>query len=266
MASDVHRRDELAAFLRRRRESADPERFGLPRGRRRTSGLRREELAVLAGVSPTWYSYIEQGRNIRPSDDVIDGIARVLGLTVAEHAHLRTLASRRSGRMAVEQPLNDVELQAALDRFEPWPAYLTGPLADVLMWNQSSTEWFTDFSLLPPGRSLLRWMLTAPEARRRLVHWENATRDLIARVRGATADCLDVPEIAATLAELQEVSPPTVRCWWTERPVEGPTSTLRRLRHPTTGETDMRVWVFTWGDDPSVRLVLHVPVERPAPT
>jgi hypothetical protein len=111
-----------------------------------------------------------------------------------------------------------------------------------------------------PGQNLLRWMLTSPEARVRMVHWEKVTRDLIARVRGATADGLDVPEIAAALAELEELSPPSARRWWTERQVEGPSSSERRLRHPTMGETDMRVWVFTWGDDPSVRLVLHVPV------
>src|SRR4051794_25097204 len=134
------RRAELSDFLRQRRAQVSPERFGIERnGRRRTPGLRREEIAQLAGVGLSWYTWLEQGRDIKPSAQVLDALARVLELDAGERAHLFHLAR-------VELPLPDPdylheappELRALVDALVPHPAYLLSPRTDVLAWNRAA--------------------------------------------------------------------------------------------------------------------------------
>jgi transcriptional regulator with XRE-family HTH domain len=262
MAHGDQRRRELAAFLKSRREASDPAEYGLPSGRRRGPGLRREELAMLAGVSPTWYTYLEQARDINPSSEVIQSLGRVLRLPASEQRHLAALASRDPGPTPSELASDNDTLRVVLDRFEPWPAYLTGPLSNILLWNDAAVSWYTDFDAIPLHRNLLFWMLTAAEARERLVDWEAETRDVMARVRGACVSMLEDPHVSATLEELRAHSP-LMRSWWTEQAVEGPQRRVRRFRHPVHGVRDLSVCVFHWGEDLTTRLVLHVPIDDP---
>lgn len=185
-------RQELAQFLRRCRERTSPADLGLPvRSRRRTPGLRREEVAFLAGLSPSWYAYLEQGRDIRASAEVISSLARVLRLTGDERAYLHLLAT--GSPMPVESPHGNTEdqvVRAAVAEMgqSNLPVYAADVHGDLIAWNDATTTWYTDFGALPPGRrNMLWWMLTAPEARERFVNWEDDTRDVVGRFRRAAA-------------------------------------------------------------------------------
>src|SRR5919198_4948999 len=162
------RRSELADFLRDRRARVTPDSVGLPDdGRRRTPGLRREEVALLAGVGLSWYTWLEQGRDIKPSAQVLDALARVLRLAGAERAHLFHLA-----RVELPLPGGDYpreappELAAIVDGLVPNPAYLIGPRADVLAWNRAATALLGTPSAAPDGRPNLLWWLFTSDDRR----------------------------------------------------------------------------------------------------
>jgi transcriptional regulator with XRE-family HTH domain len=147
---DAIRRRELAAFLRSRRERLTPHQVGIPiTGRRRTPGLRREEVAQLAGVGVTWYTWLEQGRDIRPSDQVLGAIARTLQLDAHEAAHLFTLAGLPA--RASQQDCNAVPPGAAalLDRLDPWPAMVQNPRTDILAYNRGYNWLLGDVDELP---------------------------------------------------------------------------------------------------------------------
>src|SRR5213592_606582 len=160
------RRSELADFLRDRRARVSPESVGLlDNGRRRTPGLRREEVAQLAGVGLSWYTWLEQGRDIKPSAQVLDALARVLRLDTAERAHLFHLA-----RVELPLPAGDYpryappDLAHFVERVTPYPAYLLGPRTDVLAWNATATGMLGEPTRAPDGRkNLLWWLFTADE-------------------------------------------------------------------------------------------------------
>src|SRR5215472_154383 len=145
---DQARRTELAKFLRTRRERLSPEAFGLPSGtRRRTPGLRREELALLAGVGTTWYTWLEQGRAITVSKQVLESLARIVRLGAAERAHLFVLA--RDDLPADPFPLTqtiDPALQLIVDTMGVYPALVLNPRWDILAWNQAACRVLGDFS------------------------------------------------------------------------------------------------------------------------
>jgi transcriptional regulator with XRE-family HTH domain len=166
---------ELAGFLRSRRARIDPEQVGFPVGaRRRSQGLRREEVAVLAGVSPTWYTYLEQGRNINPSPEVLDSLAQVLLLTEDERRYVHLLALGHPP-VVTAQPSGSSDLLAdvvAAIGDCPHPLYAENHRGDVIAWNQAAVHWYTDFAALPTGRcNMLWWLMTSPEARQRIPDW-----------------------------------------------------------------------------------------------
>lgn len=193
MPARAQRLTDLGDFLRIRRERISPDHVGLPAGpRRRTRGLRREEVAVLAGLSPTWYTYLEQGRDIRASSEVVESLARVLRLDEDERRYFYLLAHERN------PPVGDCQLavppRTAADRMTGvvrstgHPAYADNLYGDVLAWNDAAEDWYTDFSQLPPGRrNMLWWVFADPMARKRLVNWAEDAKDLAARFRLASA-------------------------------------------------------------------------------
>jgi len=148
LAPPPTRREQLAEFLRHRREHTPPESVGLPAdGRRRTPGLRREEISMLAGVGLSWYTWLEQGRDITPSASVLDALARVLGLGAAERAHLFDLAGVPTPASADPYPAEaPAELREMVLGLAPWPAYLLGPRCDVLVWNAPATTMYVGHS------------------------------------------------------------------------------------------------------------------------
>lgn len=264
MTAASHRSD-LGHFLRSRRERLSPEAVGLPPGvRRRSPGLRREEVAVLANVSPTWYTYLEQGRRIRPSNEVLDSLADALRLNVTERRYLHALGSPPSPQVqpdlspppdAVHAVQQLMDLAGAL----PYPVYATDGRGTFLGWNANTPEWYDDFSSYPVRqRHMGWWMFTSPVARERLVHWENDAKDFAARIRyflGTSRADLEVRKIVADLCE----HCPEFSRWWDTHDVVEQEARHRTFRHPRRGVCRLRLTVVRLAVCPSVSIIFHVP-------
>ncbi|MGX4653746.1 helix-turn-helix transcriptional regulator [Micromonospora sp. SCSIO 07396] len=266
-----HTRSDLAMFLRSRRERIMPAHVGLPVGpRRRTPGLRREEIAMLAGLSPTWYTYLEQGRDIRPSPEVLDSLARVLQLSEDERRYLHLLAVGEQVQSTPTQPRDlDKEMMrqaVALIGQVDLPVYAADVYGDMVAWNAATTRWYTDFETLPPGRrNMLWWLLTAPEARSRLVKWEEDTRDVVGRFRAASATRPWDQRFRELITAMQAVSPEFCT-WWPEHDVRGQQIRPRHLRLPT-GESLTTELVVLRMADSFFSLIMHIdPGTTAAPT
>ncbi|WP_116201231.1 helix-turn-helix transcriptional regulator [Amycolatopsis circi] len=263
MSTDASRQ-ELARFLRSRRERIAPSEVGLPPGtRRRIPGLRREEVAVLAGVSPTWYTYLEQARGIQPSREVLDSLARVLRLSEDERRYIHRLAL---GGVVQATPLDaEVPLEALTEQvvgmFEesPYPVYAGDNYGDILAWNPAACEWYEDWGALPrEERNILRWMLVSPAARTRLPDWEADTRDAVARWRSEMSKHPNDPRQQAQIAEFARLSP-EFRAWWGQHRVVEHRSRVRRLRHDRLGAQALRIMVIYSPEIVPVGVVLHLP-------
>jgi PAS domain-containing protein len=258
------RRSELADFLRDRRARVTPESAGLlANGRRRTPGLRREEVAQLAGVGLSWYTWLEQGRDIRPSPQVLDALARVLRLDGGERAHLFHLA-----RVELPLPGGDYprdappELRAIVDELVPNPAYLLGPRTDVLAWNRAAVAVLGQPASAPDGRpNLLWWLFTSDEPRGE--QWRTTARHTLARFRAERARRLADPAFAVLLEALERASP-DFRSWWPRHEVlteqlgtktiaHARLGTLRlhHLQSAPTSHPDLRLTQFTPADEPT---------------
>jgi len=248
---------ELADLLRSRRDRLQPADVGLPAGhRRRTSGLRREEVAQLAGVSATYYTFLEQGRDLRPSWEVLEAIARALRLSPAERAHLHTLgsgtpkAARRPG--AETLPLAVVAL---VDHLDPYPTYVTGRYWDVLAANRAARLLWTDWPALPPeNRNMVWWTFTDPAARRVFVDWEAESSAQLARFRTAADRFPDDPSFTSLIGRLRDASP-EFRAAWPRHEVAPLSSGGKRIRHPVLGELALTHVVLTLADDQEQMLV-----------
>jgi transcriptional regulator with XRE-family HTH domain len=247
---------EVAEFLRTRRARLRPRDVGLPAGsRRRTPGLRREEVAQLANISTTYYTFLEQGRDVRPSEQVLEALGRALKLTPAERAHLHDLVHgpRLAGRVAPDTLLPSVAAMVA--RLDPWPAYVTGRRFDVLACNRAARALWADWPAKPPEqRNVLWWTFLDPAARQVLVDWENVARAELARFRAASARHPEDLEFGALLARLQEGSA-EARRWWPEHDVVPLSSGVKLIRHPALGVVEFRHVVLQVADDPEQKLV-----------
>lgn len=264
MSNDSNRR-ELARFLRSRRERVTPADVGLPAGlRRRAPGLRREEVAVLAGLSPTWYTYLEQGRDIHPSVEVLDSLARVLGLTEDERRYMHVLAHGNVrkprplvGDMSAEEIVTQLVLTA---ENSPYPVYGVDIYCDLVAWNRAATTYYTDFGCLPEGRrNMLRWLLESDEAKERLPDWLEDTRDVVARWRAMAATYDGGSRLQVLVDEFKQLSP-EFDSWWDGHDVQEHRSRIRRFRHPRRGEQNMRLIVVQAADFAPCVVVFHVPV------
>jgi transcriptional regulator with XRE-family HTH domain len=196
------------AFLRSRRERLQPADVGLPPGsRRRTAGLRREEVALLASISPTYYTFLEQGRDVHPSRQVLDALARALRMTAAERAYLHELAGGAATAGGAEAlPAGVAELVERLGS----PAYVTGRRFDVLAANAAARTLFADW---PAGTNLLRWILTEPAARTVYDEWEREAAAQLGRFRAAAARFPEDPSFAELIEGLLADSE-QMRAWW----------------------------------------------------
>ncbi|MET9931841.1 MULTISPECIES: helix-turn-helix transcriptional regulator [unclassified Streptomyces] len=239
--------------------------MGLPQGlRRRTPGLRREEVAVLAGLSPTWYTYLEQGRDVSPSPEVLDNLASVLGLSVFERDYLLALSSERSSASpAAAVPESWKSLVSVAEGMYPFPAYVCSLSGDLLGWNRAVPGWLANFgSLSGRDRNLLVWMFTSEEAHRLFVDWEDVARHFVACFRAEVTDWRTCPQIGPLVEELTARSPRFRTCW-DEHRVAGPLSRTHRMRHPQRGIIDVRMVELLHRDlDGTVRLIVHTPVRE----
>jgi transcriptional regulator with XRE-family HTH domain len=230
------RRRELGAFLRGRRERLRPEQVGLPpMRRRRTPGLRREEVAQLAGVGVTWYTWLEQGRDIHPSPQVLDAIARTLQFDAHEHSHLFTLAGIATTTVA-DQCLNLCPTaQPLIDQLEPFPAVVVNARLDLLAYNRVYSSFYDDLDTMPiEDRNILWLAFTHPRWRDVIVDWDDVTGRLVAEYRALMAEHLDDPAWKTLVARLHGASP-EFTALWERHDVQGVESRTKRAMHPTAG-------------------------------
>jgi transcriptional regulator with XRE-family HTH domain len=255
------RRAELAQFLRTRRARITPEAVGLPPGtRRRTPGLRREELAQLAGVGVTWYTWLEQGRAIRVSADVLESLARVLHLDADERAHLFILGRRQLPADPFPlTPSVDPALQLVLDAMGVYPALVFSPRWDVIAWNDAACRAFLDFGALASRERHLLWLLfTDPSYRAMLPDWEGEARRFLALFRASTERYVGEVWLTKLVYELERVSP-TFRAWWSRHEVQAAPTECKRLIHPEVGELVLRVQTFEVANHPDLRMMVYTP-------
>lgn len=252
----VRRLGEFGEFLRSRRARLQPSDVGLPDStRRRTPGLRREEVAQLAGVSHTYYAFLEQGRDIRPSSQVLDALAHALHLSPAERDHLYVLAQGSAPRGQDAPETLSAGIAALVARLDPNPTFVKGRRWDILAANRAARSLFTDWPALPPGqRNELLWMFRDPNARDVYVDWEKDAAAMLARFRLAAARRPDDPDFAALIEQLHRHSP-EARRWWSQHEVLLPASGTKRLRHPLLGEITLDHVVLQVTDDPDQKLV-----------
>jgi transcriptional regulator with XRE-family HTH domain len=252
----VVQRAELGAFLRARREAGDPVAAGFGAGpRRRTPGLRREELAQLAGLSVTWYTWLEQARDISVSRPVVNSLARALGLTPAERAHLFTLAGLALPPAMRTQPVAEPMLARLADALNPHPAYVATPWWDVLACNDAYANLIGGIEARP---NVLWMMFTEPG---HVVDWETEARSMAGQFRAALGRHPDDPRGPELLEALLDV--PSFRELWAEHTVTEFESRRKRLRHPTLGRLDFDYTKLAAAADDRQFLVAFLPALDP---
>ncbi|QNP70545.1 helix-turn-helix domain-containing protein [Streptomyces roseirectus] len=242
-AAGLDRRAELSEFLRTRRARLQPEDVGLSGfGRqRRVPGLRREELAQLAGVSVAYYTRLEQGNGRNVSAEILDSIARALRLTDAEHAHLTHLAKPKQHKKKASARAQSVRapLRQLLDAMDGVPAYILGRRTEILAWNRSASAVFGDWSALPPAeRNWARLVFLDPAYQRLFVPWDQKASDIVAILRWEAGCYPDDPRLAALVGELSVKSEEFRRLWATHD-VKEKSHGIKHLAHPLVGELSL---------------------------
>lgn len=262
MTSEAERRSELSGFLRARRAAISPADVGLPAsGRRRTPGLRREEVAELAGVGLSWYTWLEQGRDISPSLQVLESLARALRMTPGEREHLMKLA----GASAASQPMTSVldeQTRRMIAELTPHPAYVLDDRFDVVAHNLAA-------------ELVMQGLMTAPQSRRNLLlwlfsgrrdwdgmqdSWSQTARANLLDFRTAYADHAGEQAFASLLSQLEETGQP-FHDWWTAHDVAPLEPTDKIFRHPTLGDLRMHQLQSHLGHAPHLRLRILVPAD-----
>lgn len=254
----------LAAFLRARRAHLTPAMFGLPAGtRRRTPGLTREEAARQCGMSATWYTWIEQAREVSISPQALARLARAFQLTRAERAYLFDLANKRDpegdgGAEELEPPAVLIE---ALGGIHP-PAYLLDRHLRALAWNRAAAELFVgwlDNEGAATQRNLLRYLFLSPQSKALVCDWQDRARRVVSEFRADHSHALDDPVMRALLADLRQGSRAFAGLW-DEQQVLGREGGRRHFNHPRLGRVSYEQLAFAWTADPGVKLIMHVPV------
>lgn len=256
-AAPGRRRDELRDFLRTRRARLTPADVGMPDGgRRRTPGLRREEVAVLAGVGVSWYTWLEQGRDIKVSGDVLDAVGRALRLDAAEREHLYLLAGLNPPRAEADPAVPVTpELQRVLDAWSPRPAYVRDRHWNFLAINDAAREVFgygdTDHNCLVTFFTNVRY-------RSMHTHWTAAAPDVVARFRADAARYPDDPGFDRLIADMLAASPEFAELW-PRHEVSALPLAVKGIQHPDAGELVFEGTMLPLADRPGHHLVLHNP-------
>jgi transcriptional regulator with XRE-family HTH domain len=251
----------LGAYLRDRRLKLDPAAFGFAPERRRTPGLRREEVAQRANISPTWYTWLEQGRGGAPSADVLDRIARALMLTDIEREHLFLLGLGRPPEVRYQK--NDgvtPRLQRVLDALDPSPALIRTAIWDVVAWNRAATIMMGDYGALPPDqRNVLRLIFLDPRARAQQYDWESVARFVVSSFRADAARAGAVAEVGPLVDELCRLSP-EFSTMWRENDVGGyHGDAVKHIRHPVLGPLAFEFSAFSVDGRTDLSMVVYNP-------
>jgi transcriptional regulator with XRE-family HTH domain len=260
--SERESRRELAEFLKSRRMRLSPADFGFPSGdRRRTSGLRREEVVALAGVGLTWYTWLEQGKEIQVSASFLENLARALKFTDAERAHLFALAQRRLPPLpkAALQSQATEALQAILDAIDS-PAYARNSRFDVIAWNDANTRMFGDFAAIAPDeRNVIRLMFAHSYHRRTMPNWETDARSLLAKFRMNFGLAADTREFQSLISELSAVSV-DFRRMWAEHDVSDLGEGVTYFSSPRHGEMIFQHHILMPEALADLRIIVFIPI------
>ncbi len=259
---DTERRAALSHFLRTRRERLSPQQVGLPTGgRRRTPGLRREEVAQIAGVGVAWYTWLEQGRSITVSAAVLDSIARALRLAPDERAYLFTLARDEAPRSSAPAAATvSPALQSILDALDPYPAYVTDARWTVVAWNQAARRVFANFEAMSRRqRNILWFAFMQPGHRELLVDWEGEAQRTLALFRASTGRYVGEPWYKELIADLARVSP-AFEAWWSRDDVRAVHAGRKELNHPEVGRLVFHPTTMQIAEAPDLQMVVYPPL------
>jgi len=263
MDRDAVLRHELGNFLRARRVDIVRADFGLPPlGRGRVCGLRREEVAYLSGVSVTWYTWLEQGRDINPSRQVLDAVARTLRLSEAEHGYVLSLASQPPPRPAAA-PIPQVapaHIQRLLDAISDYPAFAIAPDWGIAGWNAAYEALYPNVAKVPAADRNLLWLVfTDPYVHDLLPDWDVTSRRFLAEFRAEAGPRLGDPACSFLIERLLDASEP-FRAGWKSHGVEGFTSRERLFRHPIAGDLQLDQHRLSPSDHPDLHIIIYTPV------
>lgn len=251
----------LGAYLKDRRSKLDPAALGFIGGRRRTPGLRREEVALRANISPTWYTWLEQGRGGGPSADVLGRIADGLMLTEPEREHLFMigLGHLPEVRYKAVQGVSP-RLQRVLDALEVSPAIVKTPLWDVVAWNRAAAALFTDYGALPPGeRNILRMIFSSTRVRAAQDDWLAVARFVVGTFRADVARAGATAEIGQFVEEMSRLSP-EFEALWLANDVYAYGEGAKRLHHAVLGLLELEFSAFAVDGRPDLGMIVYNPM------
>ncbi len=250
----------LGSYLKDRRARLDPAALGFPVGRRRTPGLRREELAQRSGISPTWYTWLEQGRGGAPSAGVLDRIAGALMLTDVEREHLFLLGLGRPPEVRYRGAQGVTpRLQRLLDALETSPALIKTATWDVVAWNRAAALVLTDYGKLPPDkRNILRLMFGNPAIRAAQPDWDSVARFVVGAFRADAARAGAVSEVGQLVEELCALSA-EFAALWREQDVAVHGEGMKRLTHPVVGPLVLEYSGFAVDGRPDLGMIVYNP-------
>ena len=250
----------LGNYLKDRRAKLDPTAFGFPLTRRRTPGLRREEVAQRANVSATWYTWLEQGRGGAPSADVLDRIARAMMLTDVEREHLFLLGLGRPPEARYQAPEGVTpRLQRLLDTLDHSPAFIRTATWDVIAWNRPAAAVLTDYGALPEGqRNVLRMMFRDTRVRAAQSDWQSVARYVVASFRADVARAGAARNVQSLVDELCATSP-EFAAMWRDNNVQGHGDGVKILHHPAAGKLSLEFSGFAVDGRPDLTMVIYNP-------
>src|ERR1700674_257226 len=260
MDEPVRRQNFLGTYLKDRRAKLDPAAFGFSAERRRTPGLRREEVAQRANVSPTWYTWLEQGRGGAPSADVLNRISRALMLTDVEREHLFLLGLGRPPEVRYRKDEGVTpRLQRVLDALEPTPALIRTAIWDVIAWNRAATVMLTDYGSLPPGqRNILRFIFLDPNVRAAQYDWDSVARFVVGSFRVDAARAGAAAEVEPLVDELCRLRP-EFKAMWRDNDVRSHHEAVKHIRHPILGPVAFEYSAFAVDGRPDLCMVVYNP-------
>jgi transcriptional regulator with XRE-family HTH domain len=253
----------LGTYLKDRRARLDPAALGFPVGRRRTPGLRREEVAQRSNISPTWYTWLEQGRGGAPSADVLNRIAAALMLTDIEREHLFLLGLGRPPEVRYKAAEGVTpRLQRLLDALEVSPALIKTATWEVVAWNRAAAAVLTDYGALPAGqRNILRLIFGNLRVRAAQHDWESMARFVVGAFRADVARAGAVSEVGQLVDELCRLSP-EFEALWRDNDVHAYGEGAKRLRHPILGPIELEYSAFAVDGRPDLGMIVYNPVTR----
>ena len=253
--------NRLGSYLKDRRAKLDPDALGFSSQRRRTPGLRREEVAQRANISPTWYAWLEQGRGGAPSADVLERIAGALMLTEVEREHLFLLGLGRPPEVRYRKNEGVTpRLQRVLDALEPSPALIRTATWNVLAWNRAATVMLVDYGAMPPEqRNVLRFIFLDPRVRAAQSDWESVARFVVGAFRADAARAGAAAEVEPLVDELCRLSP-EFKAMWRDHDVDSPKEAVKHIQHPVLGPLDFEHSSFGVDGRSDLSMVVYNPV------